>query len=173
MMKPKVLELMAEQIRNELESAYLYLSMAAYFHSQNFDGMAKWMRAQVHEETVHGMKLLDHLVARGEAVKLQDLKQRKTTWASVLEAWEDAHKHEQLVTGKIHDLLTAAREAKDYAVEVLLQWYVKEQVEEEASSARIADLARRVGDSKNGMIMLDHELGHRKGPEGSPFASGE
>jgi ferritin len=170
MMKPKVLELIGEQIRNELESAYLYLSMAAYFHSQTFDGMAKWMRTQVHEETAHAMKLYDHVVARGEVVKLQDLKQRKTTWSSVQEAWEDAYKHEQFVTGKIHELLTAAREAKDYAVEGLLQWYVKEQVEEEASSARNAELAKRVGDSKNGMIMLDHQLGHRASPAGSPFA---
>jgi ferritin len=171
-MKPKVLELVTEQIKNELESAYLYLSMAGYFHSQTFDGMAKWMRAQAHEETVHGMKLLDHLVDRGEVVKLQDLKLRKTSWSSVQEAWEDAHKHEQFITGKIHDLLGAAREAKDYAVEILAQWYVKEQVEEEANASRNAELARRVGDSKNGMIMLDHELGHRKGPDGSPFAKG-
>lgn len=172
MMKPKVLELMTEQIKNELESGYFYLSMAAYFHSQSFDGMARWMRTQAHEETVHGMKLFGHLVDRGEIVKLQDLKPRKTSWSSVQEAWDDAHKHEQFVTGKIHDLLSAAREVKDYAVEVLIQWYVKEQVEEEATSSKIADLARRVGDSKNGMIMLDHELGHRKSPDGSPFAQG-
>ena len=171
-MKRKVLELMTEQVKNELESAYLYLSMAAYFHSQNLDGMAGWMRSQVHEETVHGMKLLDHLVDRGETLKLQDLKQRKATWGSILEAWEDAHKHEQLVTSRIHELLGAAREAKDYAVEVLVQWYVKEQVEEEATSAKVVDLVKRVGDSKNGMIMLDHELGQRKAPQGSPFTRG-
>lgn len=169
MMKPKVLELMTEQVKNELESGYLYLSMAAYFLSQNLEGMAEWMRSQAHEETMHGMKFFDHIVDRGDTVKLQDIKARKGSWGSVLEVWEETHKHEQLVTGKIHELLTAAREAKDYAAEVLLQWFVKEQVEEEAAAAKIADMAKRVGDSKNGMFMLDHELGHRKTPEGSPF----
>ncbi len=172
MMKPNVLALMTEQVKNELESAYLYLSMAVSLHSQNLDGMASWMRSQVHEETGHGMKLLDHLLDRGESVKLADLKQHKTTWANVLEIWEQTLKHEQFVTGKIHELLGAAREAKDYAAEVLLHWFVTEQVEEEANAAKILDLVRRVGDSKNGLIMLDHEMRHRAPPEGSPFAQG-
>ena len=169
-MKPNVLNLMNEQIRNELESAYLYLSMAVYLEGQNLEGMAGWMRAQVHEETIHGMKLLNHLLTRGEAAKLVDVKQRKTEWSSVLEVWEETYKHEQFVTGKIHELLGAARDAKDYATELLMQWFVGEQVEEESTASRVLDLARRAGDSKHGVLMLDHQLRHRGPPEGSPFA---
>lgn len=168
-MKPNVVTLVSEQIKNELESAYLYLSMAVYLEGQNLEGMGNWMRAQVHEETAHAMKLLNYLLTRGQNVKLPDLKQRKTDWSSVLEIWEEVLKHEQFVTTKIHELLGAARDAKDYPTEILLQWYVTEQVEEEANAGKVADLARKVADSKNGVIMLDHQLGHRAPPAGSPF----
>ena len=87
MIEKLLLKAMNEQIKNELESYYIYLSMAAYFHSLNLDGMAHWMRSQVHEETIHAMKFFDHIIDRGEQVKLLDLKQLKTTWTSPLEAW--------------------------------------------------------------------------------------
>ena len=101
---------MNEQIKHELESSYIYLSMVAYFHSQNLDGMAHWMRCQVHEETIHAMKFFDHIISRGGAVVLLDLKQLKLTWESPLEAWKDAYAHEQFVTAKIHNLIKIARE---------------------------------------------------------------
>ena len=103
-----------DQIRNELESYYIYLSMAAYFHSNSLDGMGHWMRAQAHEEMIHATKFMEHLIDRDGKVVLQDLKQLKTEWSSPLEAFQDALEHERFISGKINDLTTIAREEKDY-----------------------------------------------------------
>jgi ferritin len=169
MLKPKVEQLMNEQIKHELESAYIYLSMVSYFEDQNLDGMAAWMRAQTHEETIHAMKFFDHISERGGRVKLLDLKQHKTEWSSVEEAWKDAYDHEQFITGKIHDLLEAARAEKDYAAEPMLTWFVEEQIEEEDNTSTVLERVKRVGDSKQGLYMLDQQLASRAFPAGSPF----
>ncbi len=170
MVKPKVLELMTEQIKNEFESSYLYLSMAAYFHAQNLDGMATWMRTQAHEEWVHGMKLMNHLIDRGANVELADLKQHKLQWSSVKEAWADAYKHEQFITGKINTLMQTVRDEKDYAAEPLVSWFVAEQVEEEANASKVLGIVEKIKDSANGLFMIDGKLAGRPYPEGSPFA---
>ncbi len=158
-----------EQIKNELESYYIYLSMAAYFHSISLDGMAHWMRAQAHEEMIHAMKFMDHIIDRGGQVKLLDLKQLKTEWSSPQEAWQDAYKHEQFISTKINDLTTISREEKDYPSEPMLAWFAAEQIEEEATSGKIADEVAMVGDAKAGLILLDRELGARPFPAGSPL----
>ncbi len=158
-----------EQIKNELESYYIYLSMAAYFHSVSLDGMAHWMRAQAHEEMIHAMKFIDHILDRGGKVILHDLKQLKTEWTSPLEAWEDAYKHEQFISSKINELTAIAREERDYPFEPVLAWFTAEQIEEEATSSKIADEIAMVGDAKAGMLLLDRELGGRAFPAGSPF----
>ncbi|MEJ2039896.1 MAG: ferritin [Desulfosarcinaceae bacterium] len=159
----------SEQIKNELESAYLYLSMAAYFHSVSLDGMAHWMRCQAHEETIHAMKLMDHIQDRGGKVTLFNLEQLKSQWASPREAWQDAYKHEQFISSKINDLITTAREVKDYPSEPILAWFSKEQVEEEATSSKIAEQVEMIGDANTGLLLLDRELGARAFPPGSPF----
>jgi ferritin len=169
MIPESVNEAINEQIKNELESYYIYLSMAAYFHSVSLDGMAHWMRAQAHEEMIHAMKFMDHLIDRGGRVKLMDLRQLKTQWQSPLEAWEDAYKHEQFISSKINDLTTVSREARDYPSEPLLAWFAAEQIEEEATSGKIADEVAMIGDTKSGMILLDRELGARVFPAGSPL----
>ena len=169
MIPDKLAEALNEQIKNEMESAYIYLSMAAYFHSLSLDGMAHWMRCQAHEETVHAMKFMDHLIDRGAAVKLRDLSILKTEWASPAEAWKDAYAHEQFITGKINDLTTIAREVKDYQSEPLLAWFTEEQIEEEATSSKIAGEMEMVEGSKSALLMLDRELGGRAFPAGSPF----
>jgi len=158
-----------EQIKNELESYYIYLSMAAYFHSTNLDGMAHWMRAQAHEEMIHAMKFFDHINDRGGTVTLMDLKQIKTEWASPLEAFQDAYQHEQFITGKINDLTTVAREERDYASESMLAWFSDEQVEEEATAGKIVAELEMVGEDKSALLMLDRELGGRAFPAGSPL----
>ncbi len=169
MIPERVNQAMNEQIRNELESYYIYLSMAAYFHSISLDGMAHWMRSQAHEEMEHAMKFMDHILDRGGKVKLLDLKQLKTEWSSPLEAWEDAYKHEQFISSKINELTTISREEKDYPSEPLLAWFAAEQIEEEATSGKIADEIAMVGDAKAGLILLDRELGSRAFPAGSPL----
>lgn len=169
MIGEKLANAMNEQIKNELESSYIYLSMAAYFHARSLDGMAHWMRCQAHEETIHAMKLYDHLIDRGAKVTLLDLKQLKTGWESVMEVWKDAYAHEQFISGKINDLITIAREQKDYASEPLLSWFSDEQIEEEATSGKIADEVEMVGSDKSGLLFLDRELAQRPFPAGSPF----
>ena len=169
MIPPRLNQAINEQIRSELESAYLYLSMAAYFHSLSLDGMALWMRCQAHEETIHAMKFIDHLVDRNSQVTLANLAQIKTEWSSPLEAWQDAYKHEQFITSKINDLTSIAREEKDYPSEPILAWFSAEQIEEEATSSKIAGDMEMVGSDKTGLLMLDRELGSRAFHAGSPF----
>ena len=169
MIPDKLAKAINEQIKNEMESAYIYLSMAAYFHSLSLDGMGHWMRCQAHEETIHAMKFMDHLIDRGAQVKLLDLSSLKTNWSSPAEAWKDAYAHEQFVTSKINNLTTIAREVRDYQSEPLLAWFIKEQIEEEATSSKIAGEIEMVGDSKSALLMLDRELGGRAFPLGSPF----
>jgi len=158
-----------EQIKNELESSYLYLSMTAYFHSESLDGMAHWMRCQTHEEIIHEMKFYNFIIDRGAKVKLLDLSQLKTNWASPIEAWKDAYKHEQQITGNINDLITIAREEKEYASEPLLAWFVEEQIEEEANVSKVVEHLEILENDKPGLIMLDRELGSRVFLQGSPF----
>ena len=169
MINKKVFDAMSEQIKNELESAYIYLSMVGYFHSRNLDGMAHWMRVQVHEETIHAMKLFDHLTNRGASVALPDLKQLKTMWKNPMEAWKDAYAHEQFITAKIHNLLKIVRKENDYTAEPLLAWFVNEQIEEENNTDKICRQLEMIGDSKEGLFMLDRELGTRVYPAGSCF----
>jgi ferritin len=158
-----------DQIKHELESYYIYLSMAAYFHAMSLDGMGHWMRCQAHEETIHAMKFFEHLIDRDGNVVLQDLKQLKTEWGSPLEAFQDAFEHEKFISGKINDLITIAREEKEYASEPLLAWFSDEQIEEEASTGKIADELEMIGEDKSALLMLDRELGARAYPPGSPF----
>ena len=169
MIPERVNQAMNEQIKNELESYYLYLSMAAYFHAISLDGMAHWMRTQAHEEMAHAMKFMDHIIDRGGKVTLMDLNQLKTEWSSPLEAWEDAYKHEQLISSKINDLTAVVREERDFPSEPMLAWFAAEQIEEEATSGKIADEVAMVGDAKAGLILLDRELGGRAFPAGSPL----
>jgi ferritin len=169
MIPQRVRDIMNEQVKNELESTYIYLSMVAYFHEQNLDGMAHWMRVQCHEETTHAMKFFDHIVDRGGTVTLLDLKQLKTSWKSPLEAWKNAYAHEQFITSKIHAILKVVREESDFTAEPLLNWFVKEQIEEEKNTSGITAQMERIGDSKDGLYLLDKELAARAWPAGSPF----
>jgi ferritin len=158
-----------DQIKNELESYYIYLSMAAYFHSMSLDGMGHWMRCQAHEEMIHAMKFFNHVIDRGGKVVLQDLKQLKTDWSSPKEAFKGAYAHEKYITGKINDLTTISREEKDYASEPLLAWFSDEQIEEEVSTGKIADQLEMIAEDKSGLLMLDRELAARVFTPGSPL----
>ena len=171
MIGEKLTKAMNDQIKNELESYYIYLSMAAYVHSISLDGIGHWMRCQAHEEMVHAMKFFEHLIDRGAKVELQDVKQLKTEWSSPLEAFQDAYAHEQFITGKINELTGIAREEKDYASEPMLAWFSDEQIEEEASTGKIADEMAMIGEDKSGLLMIDRELAQRAYPAGSPFDS--
>ena len=161
MISRRMQDALNKQIREELGSAYIYLSMAAYFHSTGLDGMAHWMRVQTQEEVSHAMKFFDHLRDRDGRVELLALAQPEREWASPLSAFQTAYQHEQYITGRINELVKIAAEEDDYPAGVLLQWFVEEQVEEEQSASVVAQALERIGDSGSGLIMLDRELGKR------------
>jgi ferritin len=150
------------QIKAEMESSYLYLSMAAYFKSQTLDGMEHWMKVQAKEEMGHAMKFFDFILERGGRVELAGLAEPKAKWSSALDAFRNTYEHEQVVTGKIHALVKLAESQDDPASSNFLQWFVNEQVEEEANALEIVVTLERVGASGAGLIMLDRELGKRE-----------
>ncbi|NVM55408.1 MAG: ferritin [Candidatus Helarchaeota archaeon] len=154
-------EAINKQLNRELYSAYLYLSMAAYFESKGFSGFANWMRVQFQEETFHAMKFFDYVIGRGGRVTLLDIEAPPTKWGSLLDAFEYTYEHEQKVTGLINNLVKLATEENDYAAISMLQWYVNEQVEEEASASAIVDKLKMIGDAGSGLYMLDQELAQR------------
>jgi len=169
MVGKKVRDVMNEQVKHELESYYIYLSMVAYFHSQGLDCMAHWMRCQAHEEMIHAMKFFDHILDRGAPVKLPDLKQIKTTWKTPLEAWQDAYEHEKFITAKINNITKISREENDYTSEPILSWFLNEQIEEEKNTEKVARELAMVENSKEGILLLDRELAARVFPAGSPL----
>ncbi len=169
MIGKKLNDAMNEQIKNELESYYIYLSMAAWLHSKALDGMGHWMRVQAHEEMLHAMKFFNHLIDRGGKVALKDLKQLKVQWKSPLEVFQDAFEHEKFISKKINDLMSIARQEKEYASEPLLAWFTDEQIEEESNANKITEQLEMVGADKSGLLMLDRELAARAYPPGSPL----
>ena len=161
MFNPKIQDAFNKQINAEVFSSYLYLSMSTYFDSQNLKGMANWMLIQAQEELQHAMKFLDFINERGGRVLLTQVEGPKTEWSSPLDVFEDAYRHECKVTGMINDLVDLSLSEKDHAANVFLQWFVTEQVEEEASAQEIADQLKLAGDQGGVLFMLDRELGTR------------
>ncbi len=162
MIGQKMQDALNEQIKHELESGYLYLSMATYFHDAGLDGMAKWMKAQALEEQEHAMKIFDHIIERGGRVNLKALAEPQKEWESPLEAFKAAYDHEMFITSKIDELVDLAKKENDHPAESMLEWFVDEQVEEEDSASSIVSLLERASDSGNGLVMVDRELGKRE-----------
>ncbi len=163
MVKAKIQDALNNQLNAELLSSYLYLSMAAWFEEKNLRGMARWMHAQAREEWKHAMKLFEFIVARSGRVNLKAVDAPKGEWGSVLEVFEDAYKHECKVTGLIHGLLKLAEAESDFATGAFLQWFVTEQVEEEAQVEMIVARLKMTGETPIGVVILDGELGKRGG----------
>ncbi len=161
MLSEKILEALNEQINAEFYSAYLYLAMSAYFEAKNLKGFANWMRVQAQEETTHAMRIYDYVVERGGRVKLMVIEQPPAEWSSPLEAFEAAYNHEVKITGMINKLVNLAMEEKDHATYNMLQWFVAEQVEEEASTDEIVQKLKMLGKDSRGILMIDRELAQR------------
>jgi len=155
-------EALNKQVNREYYSAYLYLAMSAYFESVNLKGFAKWMRTQAKEEQAHGDKFLDYLIARGGKVSFGAIEAPKAKWASAGKVFEEVYAHEQKVTGMINALVDLAIKEKDHATFEVLQWFVKEQVEEEEHSSAILEQIKCVGDVPGHLFYLDHQLGKRE-----------
>ena len=154
-----------EQIKAELESAYLYLALSAHMDQQNLKGFAHWLRLQWEEEIVHALKLYDFLLQRDAAVELKALKKPAFAAQTALEVFAQALHHEQYITKRINELYALAVEDNDYASQTLLQWFVTEQLEEEESAREIVESLRLVGDSGASLFLLDRELSQRQREE--------
>ena len=151
-----------EQIKNELYSAYLYLSMAAYYEAANLPGFTHWMRVQSEEEVEHAMKFFDFVYDRGGRVVLHAIDQPPVEFESPLDVFEKTLEHEWKVTSLINQLYELALQEKDYPAQVMLHWFIEEQVEEEKSAQQIVDTLKMVQDKPQALLMLDRELGRRE-----------
>ena len=161
MLSERMMKALNKQLNAELYSAYLYLSMAAYFESKNLKGFANWMRVQAQEELTHAMKFFDYINERGGRVYLEAIEKPPTEWKSPLDVFEATYEHEVKVTSMINDLVNMAMEEKDHATYNMLQWFVAEQVEEEASADEIRQQLRMIKEDGRGIMMLDRELKQR------------
>ena len=150
-----------EQINAEFYSEYLYLSMKAYFLNLNLNGFATWMDVQVQEEHAHAMGMFDYVIERGGRVELLAIEKPETNWSSPLDVFKAVLKHEEYVTSRINALMDVAEEERDRAATIFLNWYLKEQVEEEANVGGVLAQLEMIGDDKSGLFALDKELGAR------------
>lgn len=161
MLSKKLEDALNAQINAELWSAYLYLSMSAYFAKDGKSGFENWFRVQALEEKDHAMKFLDYIITRNGQVDLQPIKAVPKTWKNPLDVFEASLKHEKTVTTMINDLVALAKDEKDYATENMLKWFVDEQIEEEATVTKHIDSLKMIGDNGFGIYTMDKELKSR------------
>jgi ferritin len=165
LLSDKLTSAINDQINAEFYSAYLYLSMAAHCEAIELPGFANWLKQQAKEEVKHGMRLFELLNDRDARVALKAIAQPPVDFASPVAIFEEALRHEQHVSGRIHSLYALSLEEKDYPVQTELQWFIKEQVEEEKTARQILEQLK-IGDSGTALIILDRELGSRSDKSG-------
>lgn len=156
-----------DQIKHEFYAAYLYMAMSAHFSNEALDGFAHWMRMQAQEELGHAVRLVDYLLDRGESVEFPAVEAPPTSFGAPLSIFEAALEHERKVTAAIERIYALAVEKSDYATQLQLQWFINEQVEEEASSGRVVDQLRLAGEDGAALLMMDQRLGARTDAGGS------
>ncbi len=160
-MNEKLEKAFNDQINAEFYSEYLYLSMFAYFERANLKGFSNWMNVQMQEEHAHAMGMFNYVHERGGKVTLKQIDTPPADWASVVEVFEEVLKHEKLVTSKINALMDVAEEANDRAAISFLDWYLKEQVEEEANVSNVLKTLKQICDAPQCIYMFDKELAAR------------
>jgi ferritin len=173
MMKEAIQTALNEQIKSELASAYFYLSAFGYFECKNLSGFAHWMRVQSQEEVTHAMKFFNFMLDRGSRVILQAIDQPPVDFQSPLDAFLQALHHEQQVTSLIHRLYALAVQEQDYPAQVLLQWFIAEQVEEEKKVTKITEELKMVGDNVSALLLLNTTLSARRPEEITSTIEGE
>ena len=161
MINSKIATALNDQLNLEYYSAYSYLAMSAYFLTQNLNGFAHWMRVQAQEELGHGMKIYDFLDDREAEIRFQALDAPKQNWDSPLDVFEDSLAHEQKVSQSIYNIADLALSERDHATHTFLQWFIAEQVEEEAAVKELIDTLKLVGTEGNGLFLLDRDLAQR------------
>ena len=162
MKSTKLQDAINEQIKNELYSGYLYLSMSAYFEASNLPGLAHWMRQQAEEEQEHALKLFDFLNQRGGRVELQAINQPPVEFDGPTAVFAMTLEHEKKVTALINNLYEIAVAEKDYPAQVMLHWFIEEQVEEEAHATEILETIKMLGETGQALVMMDRQLGQRE-----------
>ena len=161
MLKKRMVKALNEQINKELYSAYLYLSMSAHSTFVGLNGFANWFMVQYQEEMVHVMKIYDYVNDQGGQVKLMAIAEPPAEFGSPLDMFEKTLKHERFITKCINDLVDLAVKENDHATNIFLQWFVTEQIEEEANDNDIISKLKLVGKEGNGLFMVDKELAAR------------
>lgn len=157
----KVEEVLNKQINAEFWSAYMYLSMSAYFQAKGLKGFANWMRVQYQEEVTHAIKFYDYILGRGGNVKLEAIAKVPTEWKGIVDAFKDTYNHECKVTEMINNCYETAINEKDHATSTMLQWYINEQAEEEQNAQTILDQLNLIGENGQAIYLLDKELATR------------
>jgi len=148
-----------KQLNLELYSAYYYLSIAAYLEDKKFDGMAAFFKVQAQEELGHAMKFFNYIAETGGRVILESISKPQTDYKNIEEIFQIALNHEKHVTQSIHNIVDGAIKEKDHATKVFLDWFVNEQVEEEATMDKYLHMAKMIGENPQGLFMLNAELG--------------
>ena len=161
MISEKLEKAFNDQINKELYSEYLYLSMQAYFERLNLKGFVNWMNVQVQEEHAHAMGMFNYVHERGGKVELEAIDKPQVEWNSPLHVFEEVLKHEEFVTSRINALMDVAEEVKDCAPLSFLDWYLKEQVEEESNVGGVLATLKLIKDDAKALLMLDKELAAR------------
>ena len=160
-MDESVRQAINDQINREFFAAYLYLAMSAHFEDEDLEGFASWMRHQAEEEVEHAMRLFQHLTRRGARVELQGIDQPDSDFGSPLSIFQAALAHEKKVTGHINDLYELAQDKNDYPAQIMLEWFIDEQVEEEEMTGKLVNQLEKVGDNEAALFMMDSRLGDR------------
>ncbi|MGD2124982.1 MAG: ferritin [Desulfobacteraceae bacterium] len=164
MISKKIEKALNEQLNKEMYSAYLYMAMSAYSDSMGLKGFANWFMVQYHEEMLHAMKIYEYITRQGGTVKLMSIEEPPSDFGSTLDMFKKTLAHEKFITKSINDLVNLAIAEKDHATQIFLQWYVTEQIEEEENDNDIIAKLKLVGtgaQAKNGLFMIDKELGAR------------
>ena len=164
MLKKEMQDALNDQINEELASAYIYAAMVAYFEEINLKGMAHWMRIQVQEELIHAHRLFEYVLTRGGHISLKAISAPKINWKNPVDVWEATYKHECHITQCIEKLYAKAQSLKDPAAQSFLDWYLNEQVEEEANAQEILAQVQMVQNAPGGLFLLDRELANRPAP---------
>jgi ferritin len=160
--KEKVLNALNKQINEEMYSSYLYLSMAAWFETQTLRGFAHWMKVQAREENLHALKIFEYINESGGAVQLTAIAAPKTKWDTTAQAFDETVAHEKHITASINSIYELAMAEKDFATANFLQWFIAEQVEEEANPTEILSKVNMIKGSMSGLLYLDKELKKRE-----------
>lgn len=160
-MNKKVLDSINNQVMHEFYSAYFYLSMAAHCEAENLPGFAKWLTMQAQEEQEHALKFYKFILDRGDKVALQAIAQPPVTFTTPKDIFKQVYEHEQKVTGLINAIYEVALAEKDYPAQILLQWFINEQVEEEKNASYIVEMLNKIGDSVGSLYQFDHQMGKR------------